>query len=60
MGDDEKLTIANAEKRVIFCERWTRVVGYYRPVDAFNPGKQQEYHDRVAFKLPTEGGRDEA
>ena len=32
------------------CERWTRVMGYYRPVDHFNPGKQAEFEERVPFE----------
>ncbi len=32
------------------CERWTRVMGYHRPVDQFNPGKQGEYEERTPFK----------
>ncbi|MGB5831583.1 MAG: anaerobic ribonucleoside-triphosphate reductase [Thiohalocapsa sp.] len=32
------------------CKIWTRVMGYHRSVDAFNPGKQQEHRDRVAFR----------
>lgn len=31
------------------CEIWTRVMGYYRPVSAFNRGKQSEYFDRKYF-----------
>ena len=31
------------------CEVWTRVMGYYRPVSAFNKGKQSEYKDRKYF-----------
>ena len=27
-------------------ERYSRVVGYYRPVEQWNPGKQSEYEDR--------------
>ena len=34
------------------CEIWSRVMGYHRPVAAFNKGKQQEHRDRVFF---TEG-----
>ncbi|MBV4474841.1 anaerobic ribonucleoside-triphosphate reductase [Pseudomonas sp. B2M1-30] len=34
------------------CEVWTRVMGYHRPVSAFNPGKQSEHRERVHF---TEG-----
>lgn len=31
------------------CEVWTRVMGYYRPVFAFNPGKQAEHDERLSF-----------
>lgn len=31
------------------CEVWTRVMGYHRPVAAFNPGKQSEHHERQHF-----------
>jgi hypothetical protein len=31
------------------CERWTRVMGYHRPISAFNAGKQAEHRDRVYF-----------
>ena len=30
-------------------EVWTRVVGFYRPVQNFNKGKQEEYKDRLEF-----------
>lgn len=30
---------------------WTRVVGYLRPVSAWNIGKQKEYEDRKEFKI---------
>lgn len=30
-------------------EIWTRVVGFHRPVRAWNKGKKQEYSDRVPF-----------
>jgi len=30
-------------------ERWTRVMGYYRPYSQFNKGKQSEYDERVWF-----------
>lgn len=32
-------------------EVWSRVTGFYRPVQAYNPGKQQEYRDRVEFSM---------
>jgi hypothetical protein len=31
------------------CEIWTRVMGYHRPVSAFNPGKQAEHAQRRYF-----------
>jgi Anaerobic ribonucleoside-triphosphate reductase len=33
------------------CEIWTRVMGYHRPVSAWNPGKRQEHRDRRQFRL---------
>ncbi|MDP8222192.1 MAG: anaerobic ribonucleoside-triphosphate reductase [Candidatus Lernaella stagnicola] len=32
-------------------EVYSRVVGYYRPVQQWNKGKQAEYKDRVTFKV---------
>ncbi len=32
------------------CEVWSRVMGYHRPVTAFNRGKQQEHRDRKLFR----------
>lgn len=34
------------------CEIWTRVMGYHRPVAAWNRGKQQEHADRRQFVEP--------
>jgi anaerobic ribonucleoside-triphosphate reductase len=34
------------------CEVWSRVMGYYRPVSAWNAGKQSEQHERVSFREP--------
>lgn len=31
------------------CEVWTRVMGYHRPVAAFNAGKRAEHAQRVHF-----------
>lgn len=31
------------------CEVWTRVMGYFRPVSAFNIGKKSEYAERKCF-----------
>jgi anaerobic ribonucleoside-triphosphate reductase len=32
------------------CEIWTRVMGYHRPVAAWNPGKQSEHAERRFFQ----------
>jgi ribonucleoside-triphosphate reductase len=32
-------------------EVWSRVTGYLRPVQNYNRGKKQEYHDRRKFKI---------
>lgn len=31
------------------CEIWTRVMGYFRPVDNFNKGKKSEFAERKYF-----------
>ena len=33
-------------------EVWTRVVDYLRPVQKFNDGKRQEYHERQVYAVP--------
>jgi anaerobic ribonucleoside-triphosphate reductase len=34
------------------CEIWTRVMGYHRPVSAWNRGKQSEHAERRHFREP--------
>ena len=31
------------------CEIYSRVVGYLRPIQQWNPGKSAEFHDRKTF-----------
>lgn len=33
------------------CERYSRVVGYLRPVSQWNEGKQAEFNDRKVFNI---------
>ena len=33
------------------CEVYSRVVGYIRPIEQWNDGKQQEFKDRKLFTL---------
>ena len=35
--------------KVVKCEVYSRVVGYYRPVSNWNNGKKQEYGERKEF-----------
>ncbi|MFA5853611.1 MAG: ribonucleoside triphosphate reductase [Patescibacteria group bacterium] len=34
------------------CEVWSRVVGYFRPVDQWNVGKKSEYVGRKEYEVP--------
>jgi len=33
------------------CEVYSRIVGYLRPVEQWNDGKQSEWKDRKTFKI---------
>ena len=44
----EKIVVEDCDRTV--CECWTRVMGYYRPVENFNIGKKQEFKERVWFR----------
>lgn len=35
------------------CTVYTRVMGYHRPVETFNAGKQGEFYERAHFDEPT-------
>ena len=55
------MNIENAPKEIqekrTKCEVWSRVMGYHRPVQYFNNGKQSEFRERKLFlesKLPAE------
>jgi hypothetical protein len=37
--------------RVIKCEVFSRVVGYYQPVETWNLGKREEFKDRASIDL---------
>ena len=49
----EELEAAGVE---IPCEVYSRVVGYLRPVSAWNAAKQQEFKERKVFKHPEAEG----
>lgn len=33
------------------CEIWSRVMGYFRPVNQWNVGKRQEFADRRVYTI---------
>jgi anaerobic ribonucleoside-triphosphate reductase len=37
--------------KVVPCEVYSRVVGYFRPVQNWNKGKQQEFNERKTVRL---------
>ena len=37
------------------CEVYSRIVGYYRPLENWNPGKSEEYKDRIEFNTRRKG-----
>ena len=47
MNEEKEIKLDDAERQE--CEIWTRVMGYHRPVSAFNVGKKSEYAERVCF-----------
>jgi anaerobic ribonucleoside-triphosphate reductase len=44
----QQVTMADGRVRQV-TERYTRVMGYHRPVSAYNCGKQSEHRDRMYF-----------
>ncbi len=44
----QEIVLSDAERQP--CEVWTRVMGYHRPVAAFNIGKKGEHHERQFFQ----------
>lgn len=48
LTDNEYLKAHEAERTK--CEIWTRCMGYHRPVENFNAGKQSEFRERKMFK----------
>ncbi len=47
MSDTHTIQLKDEERTR--CEVWTRVMGYHRPVAAFNAGKRSEHQERRYF-----------
>ena len=48
--------VDNAEEKksvkLVACEVYSRIVGYLRPVQDWNKGKQQEFAERKTYTVP--------
>ncbi|TGY90149.1 ribonucleoside triphosphate reductase [Marinicauda algicola] len=49
-GEHHQCPKCEADGKEQACEVWTRVMGYHRPVSAFNPGKKSEHEERTHFE----------
>ncbi len=49
MQDNKEIRIELMTEERTPCEVWTRVMGYHRPVSAFNHGKRAEHEERCYF-----------
>lgn len=49
---DKEAILKEHEDERTKCTVYTRVMGYHRPVETFNAGKQGEFEDRVHFEEP--------
>ena len=47
--EQDQTTLTLKEEERTRCEVWTRVMGYHRPVSAFNVGKKSEFAERKFF-----------
>lgn len=50
-GEHQLCPTCQASQKTTECEIYSRVVGYIRPVNQWNKGKQQEFRDRTTFDL---------
>ena len=48
-GEKHSCPICEAEGQQTICEVYSRVVGYIRPIDQWNAGKQEEFKERKMF-----------
>jgi len=44
-------TVVSKQTKVIPVEVYSRVVGYYRPTNQWNPGKKAEFDDREFYNV---------
>jgi anaerobic ribonucleoside-triphosphate reductase len=46
---EKQKQLQNPENKKIPCEIYSRVVGYFRPVNQMNPGKRAEFGERKYY-----------
>lgn len=51
MSEKQNVPTEQSNEQVkVPCEVYSRIVGYLRPVQAWNDGKRQEFEDRHTFR----------
>ncbi len=48
-GEHKECPICMKDGKITDCEIYSRIVGYVRPIDQWNDGKQEEFKDRKLF-----------
>ena len=51
------LSIRRGKMKKMPCEIYSRVVGYMRPLNQWNPGKRSEFADRKTYKINKEASK---
>lgn len=52
MSKSDKVEKRDKQARVqVPCEVYSRIVGYLRPIENWNEGKQQEFKERETFRV---------
>ena len=49
--DENVLSVSEGDEVKVPCEVYSRIVGYLRPVQNWNAGKQGEFAERVVFNV---------
>ena len=49
--DNASGPVEDVETRKVCCTVWSRVVGYYSPVNLWNVGKTQEWKERKTYDV---------
>jgi hypothetical protein len=59
-GNMERTPGDTAEAKKVPCEVYSRIVGYLRPVQNWNEGKQQEFAERKTYDVNSTAAQEEA